>query len=94
MATHHLAQVNIARAVAPLDSPTMAGFVARIAELNALAEASPGFVWRFEDGSGSATYTRPFLDQRIIFNMSVWRQSNISAPMPTRACTPRRSWPP
>jgi ribosomal protein S18 acetylase RimI-like enzyme len=72
MATHHLAQVNIARALAPLDSPTMAGFVARIAELNALAEGSPGFVWRFQDGSGAATYTRPFDDDRILFNMSVW----------------------
>src|SRR3954453_3943949 len=72
MATHHLAQVNIARAVAPLDSPTMAGFLARIAELNALADRSPGFIWRFQDGSGAATYIRPFADERIIFNMSVW----------------------
>jgi len=72
MATHHLAQVNIARALAPLDSPTMAGFLVRIAELNVLAEGSPGFVWRFQDGSGAATYTRPFDDDRIVFNMSVW----------------------
>jgi hypothetical protein len=73
MATHHLAQVNLARAHEPLDSPTMAAFVSRIDELNALAERSPGFVWRYQDGSGSASYTRPFDDKHVLFNMSVWR---------------------
>jgi hypothetical protein len=71
--THHLAQVNIARAHEPLDSPTMAGFVARIEELNALADGSPGFVWRYQDGSGSASYTRPYEDKHVLFNMSVWQ---------------------
>jgi hypothetical protein len=73
MATHHLAQVNIARAHEPLDSPVMAGFVARIEELNALADRSPGFVWRFQDGTGAATYVRPYDDKHILFNMSVWQ---------------------
>lgn len=68
----HLAQVNIARMVAPLDSPVMAGFVAKIGEFNALADRSPGFVWRFQDDSGNATYLRPYADERIIFNLSVW----------------------
>ena len=68
----HLAQLNIARMVAPLDSPVMAGFVAKIAEFNALADRSPGFVWRFQDDTGNATYLRPYDDDRIIFNMSVW----------------------
>jgi hypothetical protein len=68
----HLAQLNIARMVAPLDSPVMAGFVAKIAEFNALADRSPGFVWRFQDDAGDATYLRPYDDDRIIFNMSVW----------------------
>jgi hypothetical protein len=69
-----LAQVNIARMNAPLDSAEMSDFVARIAEINALADASPGFVWRLatETGSSSA-YLRPYDDDRILFNMSVWR---------------------
>lgn len=33
---HHLAQVNIARMKAPLDSRVMEGFVARLDEINAL----------------------------------------------------------
>ena len=69
----HLAQVNVARALAPLDSPVMAGFVARIAEINALAEASPGYVWRFQDDTGNALYVRPYEDAHILFNLSVWQ---------------------
>jgi hypothetical protein len=69
----HLAQVNIARMVAPLDSPAMAGFVAKIDEFNALADRSPGFVWRFQNDTGNATYLRPYEDERIIFNLSVWQ---------------------
>jgi len=72
MHQHHLAQVNIARMVAPLDSPVMAGFVAKIDEFNLLADRSPGFVWRFQNDSGNATYLRPYDDDRIIFNLSVW----------------------
>jgi hypothetical protein len=68
----HLAQVNIARMRAPLEDPLMADFVALLDEVNAIADAAPGFVWRFQDDSGNATYLRPFDDDRILFNMSVW----------------------
>jgi uncharacterized protein DUF3291 len=69
----HLAQVNIGRMKAPLDDPSMHGFVSRLAELNALADRSDGFVWRLQDGEGEGnTYLRPFDDERIILNMSVW----------------------
>lgn len=70
--TFHIAQVNIARMKAPLDSPVMAGFVARLAEINALADGSPGFVWRLQTDEGDATYLRPYDDERILFNLSVW----------------------
>jgi hypothetical protein len=73
LSSWHLAQVNIARTVAPLESPVMAGFVAKIEEFNALADRSPGFVWRFQGESGNATYLRPYADERIIFNLSVWQ---------------------
>ena len=49
MRSVELAQLNIARAVAPLDDPLMDGFVTRLAEINGLAERSPGFVWRLTD---------------------------------------------
>jgi hypothetical protein len=68
----HLAQVNIARMVAPLDSPTMESFVALLDEINAVADSSVGFVWRFQSAAGNATYLRPYEDDRILFNLSVW----------------------
>ena len=68
----HLAQVNIARMKASLDDPVMSGFVARLDEINALADSSPGFVWRLQTSGGNATYLRPYDDDRILFNMSVW----------------------
>lgn len=71
---YHLAQVNIARMRAPLDDPLMADFVARLDEINALADRSPGFIWRLqsEGGEAPATYLRPYEDERILFNLSVW----------------------
>ncbi len=69
---YHLAEVNIGRILAPLDDPIMAGFVARLDEINALADGSPGFVWRLQGDSGNATYLRPYDDDRILFNLSVW----------------------
>jgi heme-degrading monooxygenase HmoA len=68
----HLAQVNIARMKAPLESSVMAGFVARLDEVNALADRSPGFVWRLQTEAGDATYLRPYADERILINLSVW----------------------
>lgn len=71
----HLAQVNIARMVAPLDGPVMADFVAQLDEINALADGSAGFVWRFQGEGGNATYLRPYEDERVILNMSVWEST-------------------
>lgn len=68
----HLAQLNIARMLAPLDTPTMAGFVARLDEVNALAEAASGFVWRLVGEGNDATSLRPFPDDMLIVNLSVW----------------------
>lgn len=72
MSGYHLAQINIARMLAPLDHPSMAEFMGRLDEINALAEASPGFVWRLETDEGNATALRPYDDDWIIVNMSVW----------------------
>ena len=70
-AVFHLAQLNVARVLAPLDSPVMADFVAQLGEINALADAAPGFVWRLQTEDGDATAVRPYGDE-IIVNMSVW----------------------
>jgi heme-degrading monooxygenase HmoA len=72
MSKHHLAQVNIGRILAPLDSDVMAGFVQRLDEINALADGSPGFVWRLQTEAGNATELRPYDDDTILLNMSVW----------------------
>jgi hypothetical protein len=70
---HQLAQLNVARMVAPIDDPRMAGFVAWLDEVNALAERSPGFVWRLQDESGNATGLPVTRDPLVIANLTVWR---------------------
>jgi hypothetical protein len=50
----------------------MAGFVARLPDINAVADASPGFVWRLQTEDGDATAVRPYADARILINLSVW----------------------
>ena len=72
MSKYNLAQLNIARLQAPLDSPLLADFVANSDRINALAEQSPGFVWRLETEDGNATAIRPFGDEYIV-NLSVWQ---------------------
>jgi len=44
MPNYHLAQINIARMLAPIEDPIMADFVAQLAPVNALADESPGFI--------------------------------------------------
>ena len=72
MTTHELAQLNIAVMKEPLESPGMADFVANLDRINALAESSPGFVWRFQTAEGDATAMRPLGDDTLI-NLSVWQ---------------------
>lgn len=71
MSNYYLAQMNIATMKQPLESPGMADFVANLDRVNALAEASPGFVWRLQTEEGDATSVRP-LGEDILINISVW----------------------
>jgi hypothetical protein len=73
---YYLAQVNIARMQAPLHDPLMADFVAQLDPVNALADNSPGFIWRLQTPEGNATDIRPYKDELILFNMSVWASLN------------------
>jgi hypothetical protein len=68
----HLAQINVGRTLAPLDDPQLAGFVERLDDINALADRSPGFVWRLQSESGNATDIQVSADPNFIVNMSVW----------------------
>src|SRR5215207_322583 len=75
MTTFHIAQINVGRILGPIDSAIMAEFVARLDEINALADGSPGFVWRLQTEDGDATAIRPFDDEMIILTMSVWESA-------------------
>src|SRR6185437_16531319 len=70
--SHWLAQINIGRLVAPPDDPRVADFVNALDEINALAERSPGFVWRLKSDSGNALDIRYRNDPLEALNMSVW----------------------
>ena len=74
---YHLAQVNIARLRGPLSSPLLADFVAALEPINALADASPGFVWRLQTEDGDATSILAFEDERILVNLSVWTSIEV-----------------
>jgi heme-degrading monooxygenase HmoA len=72
-----LAQVNIGRLLAPVDSPQLAGFMAALDPVNAVADTAPGFIWRLQTEDGNATAVRAFEwdtagSAGIIMNMSVW----------------------
>jgi len=70
---YQLAQVNIAKMLAPLESPIMADFVANLDHINQLAEGSDGFVWRLKDEGNNATSIKIYDDDFLIVNMSVWK---------------------
>jgi hypothetical protein len=70
--THHLAQINIGRVVAPVDDPRLAEFMAQLDAVNALADAATGFVWRLQSASGNATDVVYNDDPSVLVNMSVW----------------------
>ena len=72
MGNHQLAQFNIAKAKGPTDDPVMAGFMNNLDKINTLAEVSPGFVWRFQDETGSATEVKAFDDPSILLNLTIW----------------------
>ncbi len=93
----HLAQANIARAVAPMDDPAMADFMAQLDTINALADRSPGFVWRLQSGSGNATDIAVTDDPLVILNLSVWESADalfdyVYRTTHTRVMARRREW--
>ena len=70
---HHVAQINIARMLKPLDDPQMADFVNNLDRINALADAHKEFVWRLKGEEDNATAIHVFVDNMLIINMSIWK---------------------
>jgi len=67
-----IAQLNIGRTVAPTDDARLADFMRQLDEINALAEQSPGFVWRLQSDSGNATDIVVDEDPLVIINYTMW----------------------
>ena len=67
-----LAQLNIGRLLAPTDHPDTKGFMDALEPINALADGAPGFRWRLQTEDGDATAIRPYDDDMMIVNLSVW----------------------
>jgi hypothetical protein len=72
MPAFELAELNFALMKAPMESPIMAEFVANLERMNALADRSPGFIWRLQTDEGDATGLRP-MGETTLINISVWR---------------------
>ncbi len=93
----HLAELNIGRLHAPIDAPEIADFADALDEINALAEAAPGFVWRLQTDEGNATGIKAFEDELTILNLSAWTSVEALADYVYRSAhTPflrrRREW--
>jgi Domain of unknown function (DUF3291) len=72
MPAQYLAQLNIGRLAGAKDGPEVAEFINNLDRINAIAERSPGFVWRLKDDAGNATDIPVTDDPRVIINISVW----------------------
>ncbi len=73
MSAWQLAQLNVGITKGPMDSAVMAEFAANLARINAIADGSPGFVWRLQTEAGNATAIHAFEDPNMLLNMSVWQ---------------------
>ncbi|MBO9546432.1 DUF3291 domain-containing protein [Caulobacter sp.] len=71
-AKFHLAEVNVGRLRAPIDHPMIKDFADNLDRINALAESSPGFVWRLKGDGNNATDLAIDGDPLFIPNLSVW----------------------
>ena len=70
-----LAVMNVGKQHAPLDDPMMAEFSAATPAVNALARATPGFVWSYDephDGSMRLTVPELVADDLLMPQLSVW----------------------
>ncbi len=69
---YQLAHINVARFRRPADDPANADFMAMLGQVNAGADASPGFVWRLIDEEADPADLQVFGDPALLVNLSVW----------------------
>ncbi|THD65911.1 DUF3291 domain-containing protein [Phenylobacterium sp.] len=79
MSGFHLAQFNIARLIAPIEAPESAEFREALDRINALAEASPGFIWRATGTGFDSEIPADDIDPMILANLSVWESAEALA---------------
>ena len=73
----HLAELNVGRLVGSVDDPRLKDFMDNLERINALAERSPGFVWRLKgesDATGATDIQLPG-DPQTAVNLSVWENA-------------------
>ncbi len=92
-----LAQMNVGTALYPPDDPRLSGFMDRLDEINALAEDSPGFIWRLQSDSGNATDIDVGGPELFLVNMSVWESAEhlfdyVYKSMHREVMAQRRQW--
>lgn len=75
----HIAHMNIARLRAPPGDPLVAEFIDNIDRVHAIAERSPGFVWRFSDRSSTISEDVQFQavlhDPMLAVSLTVWQSA-------------------
>jgi hypothetical protein len=94
---YHIAQINIGRILGEMDSPIMKEFKDNLDPINALAEQTPGFVWRLKGDNNNATAIHVYEDPYLLINMSVWEDiDSLFGYVYTSAHTPyikrRKEW--
>lgn len=97
MPAYHIAQMNVATFLYDPDDPRLAGFMEALDPINALADDSPGFVWRLQSDSGNATDIQTTDDPRFLVNMSVWESVEalfdfVYRTAHTKVMARRREW--
>ncbi|MEH6609939.1 MAG: DUF3291 domain-containing protein [Halioglobus sp.] len=93
----HLAQINVGTIRYLHEDPRMSGFMSRLDEINALADHSPGFVWRLQSDSGNATDIDVGGEPLFLANMSVWESADalfsyVYKSMHQEVLVQRRKW--
>jgi hypothetical protein len=65
--------------MAPVESLEITEFRESLDRINALAEASPGFVWRARGAGFDSEYPAADVDPMILANLSVWESAEALA---------------
>ena len=77
----HIAHYNVARLKELPGHPAVAEFIDNAPKVNAVAERSPGFVWRLDDSSatvsGSDTFQAVAGDPYLAISLSVWENTDL-----------------